>query len=348
MSSASFSEGDRRTDVSSEVGRPLVTIGLTAFNSVETIRQAVDSALKQNWRPIEVVAVDDCSSDGTGELLVCFAETVPELRVFRNSDNCGVAVSRNRILSEARGDFVAFFDDDDVSLPTRIEAQLNRIVEYEARFSETVLVICHTAREIHYPSGTVRTEPTMGQELGVRAPSGVAVARRILMGAPLKDGYGACATCSQMARISTYRLIGGFDPQLRRGEDTDFNIRLAEAGGHFVGISEPLVTQIMTPTSEKSLAEEYRNMRILIEKHRPLMERDGQYEFSLRWLDLKQAWLEQKFISFVRLFALLALRHPLLSAHRLAHALPNIGSNLAFSRFHRHRNSVSDTRHLDR
>lgn len=316
------------------MSRPLVTIGLTTYNAVDTVERALASALAQTWRPIEVVAVDDCSSDGTRELLEKLAEQHAELRVFGNPVNGGVAVSRNRILEEARGEFIAFFDDDDASMPERIVVQHARITDYEKQFAAGAPVICHTARKLLYPHGEVRVEPTMGQNGGKHAPAGPAVARRILMGIPLEDGDGACPTCSQMARLATYHLVRGFDPSLRRGEDTDFNIRLAEAGGHFVGIAQPLVMQTMTRTPEKSLAEEYRNMKRLMEKHRPIIERAGQYDFCCYWLDLKQAWLERRYLDFACRLAVLGITHPILSMRRLYRALPNTALNRAFSRFH--------------
>lgn len=317
---------------------PLITIGLTAYNAADTIERALASAMAQTWRPIEVVAIDDCSSDGTRKILDRLAEQHPELRVFGNTTNSGVAVSRNRILEEANGEFVVFFDDDDESLPERILQQYARITEYENRFAAGAPVICHTARKMVYSQGEERIEPTMGQVEGKRAPAGPSVARRILLGAPLQDGYGACPTCSQMARLSTYRLLGGFDPGLRRGEDTDFTIRLAEIGGHFVGIAHPLVIQTMTKTSEKSLAEEYRNMMLLLEKHRAIMEREGQYHFCRRWLDVKQAWLEGRHSVFASRLLTLALGHPVLTIRRLVRALPNVSLNRAFSRFHSNEN----------
>jgi glycosyltransferase involved in cell wall biosynthesis len=318
------------------VGAPLVTIGLTTYNAEETVRRALDSALAQTWRPIEIVAIDDCSSDGTYPLLLKLAQQHAELRVFRNAVNGGVAVSRNRILQEARGAFVAFFDDDDDSLPHRVAAQLARITDYELGFAGGAPVVCHTARRRVYAQGLERIEPTMGQQTGRLAPNGHQVADRILLGTPLEDGYGACPTCCQMARLETYRAVDGFDPQLRRGEDTDFTIRLALAGGHFVGLAEPLVTQWMTRTEEKSLAEEYRNQLLLIDKHRPLLERVQQYGFCRRWAEAKQAWLEVRRAAFATLLVRLALRHPVLTARRLWMAAPNIRLNQAFSRFHRH------------
>src|SRR5262245_15027814 len=242
----------------------LVTIGITAFNAVPTIERAVRSALAQSWRPIEIVVVDDCSDDATLELLASLAARHPEIRLFRNETNRGVAAGRNRILAEARGEFVAFFDDDDESLPERIEVQRTRILDYEDRFANGAPVICHTARLQLYPDGSQRLAPTMGQNEGEPAPAALPVVERTLFGKALKHGYGGCPTCSQMARLSTYDIIGGFDPLMRRCSDTDLAIRLAMRGAHFVGIARPLVIQTMTKTSEKSLAEEYRNILVLM------------------------------------------------------------------------------------
>jgi glycosyltransferase involved in cell wall biosynthesis len=316
------------------MSQPLVTIGLTTYNAADTVERAIVSALAQTWRPIEIVVVDDCSTDNTFEILDRLAIRHSELHIFRNVSNGGVAVSRNRILDEARGEFVAFFDDDDESVPERIALQLQRIINYEQDFALGALVVCHAARRRIYAEGMEWIEPTMGQTEGRVAPNGSAVANRILLGTPLQDGYGACPTCSQMARLVTYRLVGGFDPSLRRGEDTDFTIRLAEVGGHFVGIAQPLVIQWMTHTAEKSLAEEYRNQLLLMEKHRSIMDRVGQYQFCLQWLDVRQAWLEGRRTTFFRILIVLTLRYPLLTSRRLLMAVPNMRLNLAFSHFH--------------
>lgn len=313
---------------------PLITVGLTAYNAQDTLAAALSSILAQTWRPLEIVAVDDCSSDVTWELLNDYAQRYPELRIFRNDTNGGVAVSRNRILQEARGEFLAFFDDDDESAPGRIAAQYERITNYECAHAHGQPVICHTARRVIYPEGEARIEATMGQSVGSPAPSGAAVAHRILMGHPLSDGYGACPTCSQMARLSTYRCVNGFDPSLRRGEDTDLNIRLALAGCHFAGIGEPLVTQRMTRTSDKSLAEEHRNMLYMMDKYRALMEEAGEYVFCRGWQDARYAWQTGRRFDFAAQMLGLGLRHPVLTLRRAALALPNFGLNRAFQRFH--------------
>lgn len=317
------------------MNRPLVTVGMAAFDAADSIERAVRSALAQTWRPLEVVVVDDCSSDSTAAVLEDLAACNPEIRVFRNAINSGVAFTRNRLLAEARGSFVAFFDDDDESLPTRVTAQVRRILDYERDHASGQFVICHTARRQLYPDGSERISPTMGEELGRKAPHGMAVAERILLGKPLKYGYGACPTCSQMARLETYHALGGFDPQFRRGEDTDLSVRLARAGGHFAGIAEPLVVQTMTVGLEKSLAEELRYTLMLLDKHRDILDKAGQYAFCRQWIENKYALLAGRRSAFLFALGGLLARYPLTTMRRLYLALPNVGLSRAFSRLRR-------------
>ena len=317
-----------------DMPRPLVTIGIAAYNAEDTIPGAIESAFAQTWSPCEVVVVDDCSTDGTAALLGGLQQSHPGLRVVRMPRNGGVAVVRNRLVEEARGEFLAFFDDDDRSDPERVERQVERIVEYERRFAQGAPVICHTARRVIYPDGHVRLEPTKGVREGCPAPSGAAVAAKVLMGAPLADGDGACPTCSQMARVSTYRMLGGFDERFRRGEDTELIVRLALAGGHFVGTARPLVTQVMTRTSDKSMEEEYRSFVRIMDKHRDFIAANGNYEFCCRWVEAKYAWLARRWRVSVPALLGLMLGHPLLTGRRIREALPNAGLNRAFSRFH--------------
>lgn len=316
------------------MNQPLVTIGLTTYNAANSIKQAIKSALAQTWRPIEIVICDDCSSDTTPIILSKMASIHPEIRLFSNSINSGVATSRNQIIKQARGEYIAFFDDDDESSPDRIAMQVNRIATYEKEFSNGAPVICHAARQVIYPEGMERIEGTMGERIGAPAPFGLAVAHRILLGTPLVDGNGACPTCSQMARTSTYRDLGGFDSALRRGEDTEFNIRLARAGGHFAGIGKPLVYQTMTQTSDKSLEDEYRYMLNIVKKHRDIVEQTGQYNFCLRWLEGKQAWLKGDRLQFGYFLVRIAITNPIQTFRRLREALPNLALNRAFRKFH--------------
>lgn len=312
---------------------PLITVGVTTYNAEKTITGCIQSVFAQRWKHVEVVVVDDSSEDSTVDILTSLSQDYP-LKIIVTSRNLGVAGARNQIIANAQGDFIAFFDDDDESDPERLSLQYSRIVEYEQRDLTVPYVICHTARVIRYPDETSRVEGTMGQNQDEIAPNGNAVASRILMGTPLSDGYGSCATCSQMARRSTYEKLGGFDIEFRRSEDTEFNVRLAMKGGHFVGISTPLVKQRMTATSDKSLDGEIFYRNLLLKKHRTFIETMGSWEFSLKFFKLRSSWLKKDFLSFMGYLMMLVAKHPVRTFERLSLALPNIGLNSAFRQFH--------------
>lgn len=322
------------SSLQSERSSGLVTLGITSYNAADTISAAIKSALFQALTPLEVLVVDDASTDRSCDIVEDQAKSSSQIRLLRNPKNRGVAFSRSRIVREAKGEFIAFFDDDDVSDPTRIGRQLKRMLEYERDFANGAPVICHTARKQVAADGSVRVAPTMGQIEGQLAPNGREVARRILAGEPLKDGYGAVPTCSQMARTKTYRDLHGFDPAFRRSEDTEFCVRLALAGGHFVGIAEPLVTQTLTKTGEKNLDTELGYVLAMLEKHRDVFDGQGHYLFCRNWVETKYAWLARDKPRFIANLLKAALLHPRLACQRIRYALPTMDTNRAFARFH--------------
>lgn len=130
-----------------DVGRPLITIAITCYNGEDTIQRAVESALNQTWRRREIVIVDDGSTDGSRTIVRKLERTHPELRVNAHEENSGFPSALNTVLSEARGVFVAFFDDDDASVPTRVVRQYQRIVGYEAKHPGAT-ISCYSNRDV--------------------------------------------------------------------------------------------------------------------------------------------------------------------------------------------------------
>jgi hypothetical protein len=101
-----------------------VSVIMPAFNASGTIEQAARSILAQSWRNLELIIVDDCSSDGTAEVAERLAAEDSRVRVLRNPANVGPYVSKNRGLLVARGRYVTGHDADDIALPTRIADQM--------------------------------------------------------------------------------------------------------------------------------------------------------------------------------------------------------------------------------
>ena len=199
----------------------------------------------------------------------------------------GPAAARNTILSAARGEFIAFFDDDDESLPDRISTQVKTLTAYEHRIG-TSLIACYASGIRRYPNGYSMALPAIGSR-GRTAPSGTAVVDYLLT-FRLRPGYfygSGTPACSLMTRRSTLAAVGGFDPELRRVEDADFAIRLALLGGHFVGTPEILFVQHSTSAPDKSPEQNLEAQQRLVSKYRDYLEKIGWFEYARRWRKLR-------------------------------------------------------------
>lgn len=104
---------------------PLVSVIIPAYNASAYIVEAIRSVLNQTYRNIEVIVIDDCSSDNTYQLCLNMAAVDKRLKIFRNEFNQRIAATLNRAISLSIGEFVARMDADDVCLQQRIEHQLD-------------------------------------------------------------------------------------------------------------------------------------------------------------------------------------------------------------------------------
>lgn len=103
---------------------PLVSVVLPCHQAERHLQEALDSILRQTYRNLEVVAVDDGSRDGTSALLAHAAEVDPRIRILTQPENRGLVPALNRGVREARGALVARMDADDVALPDRLARQV--------------------------------------------------------------------------------------------------------------------------------------------------------------------------------------------------------------------------------
>lgn len=124
----------------------LVSVIIPAYNCANFISRAIDSALAQDV-PIEIIVIDDCSQDNLDQVMEKYQE-YPYIRYLKNEKNLGVAKTRNRGVSLARGEYIAFLDADDYWAENKLKKQLKLIAEKGT-------VICSTARELMNPDGTL-------------------------------------------------------------------------------------------------------------------------------------------------------------------------------------------------
>ncbi len=191
----------------------LVSVIVPAFNCADFIADCLHSILAQDHSALEVVVVDDGSTDGTAAAVAAFGSRVR----YISQTNSGSAVARNRGIDEASGDLVAFCDSDDLWTPGRLAQQVQFLCAQEAysavcgAFQEVPADFRLTDAARFRPSAEARLDP---------ARSGWAYHWL------LRDSlYHLDALLVRRSALAGVR----FDPHFRRGQDFDFLLQLAHA-----------------------------------------------------------------------------------------------------------------------
>ena len=113
----------------------LVSIVMPSFNMASYIAESIRSVLNQTYTNWELIIVDDCSTDNTAEIVSSFNDS--RIRYFKNEKNSGAAISRNLAFREARGEYVAFLDSDDLWREDKLEKQIHFMESNNYSFTYT-------------------------------------------------------------------------------------------------------------------------------------------------------------------------------------------------------------------
>ena len=198
----------------------LVSVVIPAYNAEGTIDETLASVREQTHRALEILVVDDGSSDATAARVEAHAAADPRVRLIRQ-ENGGVAKARNTAIAAAKGAFIAPIDADDLWRPDKIERQLRAIVEGGA---EVGLVYCWSSTiDAH---GLVTSQDDTPGYDGDVIPL-------LLYGNFV--GNGSCA----LMRKDAVLAVGGYDPSLRaRGGQgcEDWKLYLSLARTHRFGV----------------------------------------------------------------------------------------------------------------
>ncbi|MBP2076167.1 glycosyltransferase family 2 protein [Oceanobacillus polygoni] len=116
---------------------PKVSIIIPAYNSESGIRVAIESMLAQTWDNLEILVVDDCSTDDTANVIAEYAEMDARVKQLTTPKNSGPYIARNIALQQATGEFVTINDADDWSHPEKIERQVNHLMEQKDIIANT-------------------------------------------------------------------------------------------------------------------------------------------------------------------------------------------------------------------
>ena len=189
----------RFRDVAGEnVNSGLVSVVIPTHNRERYLRAAIESVLAQDYAPVELIVVDDGSTDATAAMLDGMGATV---RCIHQA-NQGIAGARNAGIAVARGSFLAFLDDDDLWLPDKLTRQMAAFAEH----SETDAVYGH-AEQFYSPE----IEPEFWERFRIRPG---------VMAAPIAGAL--------LIRRAAFDRVGPFDPRFGIGVEMDWNARLAE------------------------------------------------------------------------------------------------------------------------
>ena len=191
---------------------PLVSVIIPAYNAAATIGEALLSALDQTYRPLEIIVIDDGSTDATADIVQQrFGEQVKLLR----EPHCGRGSARNTALLAAKGELIQFLDADDLLEPGKVRAQVAYLVDHPGIDVVYGDIECFAADD---PSFRWPYKPA-------EKPEGVVLSSMI------EDGF--LLTLSALVRAKQCAEVGGFDPQLRSNEDWDLWVRIAATGARF-------------------------------------------------------------------------------------------------------------------
>ena len=113
----------------------LVSVILPSWNTSNFIAESIQSVIDQTYENWELIIVDDCSTDNTDEVVAKFTDK--RIRYFKNEKNSGAALSRNRALREARGEWIAFLDSDDLWSSNKLKHQIKFMNEHGYTLSYT-------------------------------------------------------------------------------------------------------------------------------------------------------------------------------------------------------------------
>jgi glycosyltransferase involved in cell wall biosynthesis len=210
---------------------PKVSVVIPTYNRAATVCKGVESVLAQTFTDLEVIVVDDGSSDDTGRIL---RETFGDRIRYFAQPNRGASVARNKGINEARGEWIAFLDSDDLWEKDKLEWQFKALERFGSQCGG-----CYTDVRVFNHSET-RTFFQMA-EGSYRHEAGMGINPDVLRLLVRPGGAGMVVCLSSfMARADMVRRTGGLDPKLLYSQDSEFLFRSALLTG-FCYVNLPLV-----------------------------------------------------------------------------------------------------------
>ncbi len=201
---------------------PLISVVIPTYNRANLIGRAIESVSKQTYKNLEIIVVDDASSDNTAEVIKAIDE--PRIKYVVHEKNGGSDKARNTGVEAASGDYVAFLDSDDVWLPNKIELQVAAIKNASAPEKTVVFT-------------QIKNDKGNGNEVIIQPNRGKKETETL---ADYLFIYKALIQTSTVMLSRQMALATPFRPGLSPHEDLDVFLRLEAAGAKYIMIDRPL------------------------------------------------------------------------------------------------------------
>ena len=183
--------------------KSLVSVNITTFNRSDNLMRCIDSVLKQDYQNIEIIIVDDCSTDNTYDVVKNYQRKDRRIKYFRHQKNKGNAHARNTAFEKCNGVYVAFLDDDDEWIENN---KIKKQVEIFEKLNENKLgLVC---------SGILRLKRN-GEKIIEKAHYPKDLKYEALKG-------GLIHNSTVLTKRKIIQEAGGFDTDLYRGIDSEF------------------------------------------------------------------------------------------------------------------------------
>lgn len=204
---------------------PLVTIIIPVYNGSEYMREAIDSALAQTYKNIEIIVVNDGSNDGglTEEIALSYGDKIRYVR----KENGGVSSALNLGLNLMKGEYFSWLSHDDAYLPTKIEKQ----VELLEQGDSNTIILCAT-QQINSDSLKI------GQAAFLNLPSNQKIGWQVALKHIIDH---SCNGCALLIPKAIFTKCGNFNQELRYSQDFLMWIQMFLSGCSLIYLDEPLV-----------------------------------------------------------------------------------------------------------
>lgn len=126
----------------------LVSVIMPTFNASKFLADSIESILAQTYSNLELLITDDCSTDGTHDILQSFSEKDSRVKVMYLKENRGPGIARNKSIERAKGRYIAFCDCDDRWMPEKLEKQIAHMTKHDCALCSSSYLICDESNQV--------------------------------------------------------------------------------------------------------------------------------------------------------------------------------------------------------